>query len=102
MMPFAARPLETSRIEEDGTLTLQFSCPFCRQPSEVSGIDRPTWEAWRRGLTAGIAEVFPALTAGEREILKTGIHPACWDLAFSEEGLEELQDDDARLPYEPE
>lgn len=102
MFSFAAQPLESSSVAADGTLTLQFACPFCRQPSGVSGIDRDAWDAWRHGLTGNIAEVFPGLSLDDREILKTGIHPACWDAGLSEEEAGEFQDDDAALPYEPE
>lgn len=99
MPSFAAVPLESSCAEPDGTYTLRFQCPFCPQPSEVRGVDPAAWEAWRRGLTGNIADAFPGLSYDDREVLKTGIHPACWDLAFSEDGLSEFRDDDAALPY---
>ncbi len=101
-LPFAALPLETSTIDADGTLTLRYECPLCHRESSVSGVDRDRWQAWRHGITGPVTEVFPHLTDGEREILKTGVHPACWDLAFSEEALAEFQDDDALQPYNPE
>ena len=36
-----------------------------------------------------IQQAFPDLSAGERELLKTGFHPACWDSLFKEEDDEE-------------
>ena len=32
-----------------------------------------------------IQQAFPEMTSGERELLKTGFHPACWDSLFNEE-----------------
>jgi hypothetical protein len=79
VLPFAATPLESSSAEGDGTFTLRFLCPCCRQPSEVSGVDPAGWQAWRSGTGGLIDSAFPGLSLDEREVLKTGIHPACWD-----------------------
>lgn len=85
MPGFAATPLESSRVEEDGTLDLHFMCPLCQDESGVKGIDPQRWQAWRNGLTGDIGTVFPELSLDDHEILKTGIHPECWEAAFAEE-----------------
>ena len=36
-----------------------------------------------------IQQAFPDLSSGERELIKTGFHPACWDSLFTEEDDEE-------------
>ena len=47
----------------------------------VDGIAYSRWQS-REIL---IQQAFPEMTSGERELLKTGFHPACWDSLFSEE-----------------
>ena len=67
---------------------------------EVWSMDRELVDRWRGG--ENIQEVFPNMSAGEREVLITGTHPACWDKLFPEEEcvdcgrtLQECSDDEA-------
>lgn len=46
-------------------------------------------ERWQNGEL--IQNVFPFLTADEREFLKTGITPDSWDVYLNEESTEELE-----------
>ena len=60
-------------------LTLINTCPFCGNKSfvDVTGDDYFAWVAGDL-----IQDAFPYLSAGEREVIKTGICPACWDGMF--------------------
>ncbi len=80
--------------EEDGTVTWRSSCLLCGQPSEVKGLDAKGITRWQAG--AFVQEAFPGLSADDREILVSGTHGDCYDLAFPEE--EEEDWDDTELP----
>lgn len=51
---------------------------------EVWSLDRQAVTRWREG--ENIQSAFPDMSAGEREVLITGTHPACWDKLFAGEG----------------
>ena len=72
-------------------LTLINTCPFCGNKSfvDVTGDDYFAWVAGDL-----IQGAFPYLSAGEREIIKTGICPACWDGMFPPCDEEEDDSDD--------
>jgi hypothetical protein len=46
-------------------------------------VDREAFDRWRGGEL--IQNAFPDMDPGERELLITGTHDACWDKLFSEE-----------------
>ena len=54
-------------------------CCVCGE-YEVWSLDRELVDRWQGG--ENIQKVFPDMSASEREILITGIHPACWDKLF--------------------
>jgi hypothetical protein len=54
-------------------------CCVCNE-YEVWSLDRDLVDRWQGG--ENIQKVFPDMSASEREILITGIHPACWDKLF--------------------
>jgi hypothetical protein len=62
------------------------TCSVCGE-YEVWSLDRELVDRWRGG--ENIQRVFPDMSAGEREVLITGIHPACWDKLFPEEADDE-------------
>ena len=62
------------------------TCSVCGE-YEVWSLDRELVDRWQGG--ENIQRVFPDMGAGEREILITGIHPACWDKLFLGEGENE-------------
>lgn len=67
-------------------------CPFCGQGHSV-WVNELDYLDWEDGELAQNA--FPYLSAGEREILITGICPSCWDGMFSSgEDEEEEPDED--------
>jgi hypothetical protein len=61
-------------------MTINKTCPNCHKPSSVEVLVSE-FEAYQRGGLLHVA--FASLNADEREIVKTGIHSACWDEMFS-------------------
>lgn len=55
------------------------ACMFCGRTSIVE-LTRGEADALRAG--ALIQDAAPTRPAPERELIRTGIHPACWDDAF--------------------
>jgi hypothetical protein len=62
------------------------TCCVCGE-YEVWSLDRHLVDRWRGG--ENIQQVFPDMSAGEREVLISGTHIACWDTLFSKEGEDE-------------
>lgn len=56
------------------------ACTVCGKKSKVYGLDHTDVTFWQNG--AAIQKVWPDMTADEREIIKTGTHPDCWDSLF--------------------
>jgi len=50
---------------------------------EVWSLDREAVTRWQEGET--IQDAFPDMSAGDREILISGTHAACWDKLFPAE-----------------
>jgi hypothetical protein len=61
-------------------------CTVCGQ-YEVWNLDRQAVTSWQEG--ENIQNAFPDMNAGDREILISGTHPACWDKLFPEEESDE-------------
>ena len=57
-------------------MTINKTCPNCHNESSVEVLVSE-FEAYQRGELVQVA--FPNMNADEREIVKTGIHSACWD-----------------------
>lgn len=55
------------------------ACMFCQQASIVE-LTPAEADALRAG--ALIQDAAPTRPAPERELIRTGIHPGCWDAAF--------------------
>lgn len=58
------------------------TCSVCGE-YEMWSLDRAAVTRWREG--ENIQKVFPDMSAGDREVLISGTHPACWDQLFGEE-----------------
>ena len=58
------------------------TCCVCGE-YEVWSLDRQAVESWQAG--EYIQNAFPNMTEGERELLISGTHPACWDQLFPKE-----------------
>ena len=69
-------------------ITLTTYCPFCGATNYVL-VREEDYIAWQNGELAQIA--FPYLSTDEREMLISGICPACWDEMF---GSDEEPDPD--------
>lgn len=58
------------------------TCTVCGQ-YEMWSLDKDSVMRWHGG--ENIQRVFPDMSVGDREILISGTHPACWDKLFGEE-----------------
>jgi hypothetical protein len=54
-------------------------CHHCKATSTVE-VDENAYASWQAGEL--IQNAFPHMSIADREILKTGIHPQCWDILF--------------------
>lgn len=54
-------------------------CIVCGESSIVE-IDKEKFDRWQAG--ENVQDVFPEISADQREMLITGTHPACWEKAF--------------------
>ena len=75
--------------EGDGTMTCHRTCEFCRQPSSVSGLDPAKVALYDNGRGLHIQEVWPELSADDREIIQSGTHGDCFDAAFPDDEPDE-------------
>jgi len=57
-------------------------CYVCGKKSRVV-VYRDEYDAWKNGTNIQFA--MPEMPADRRELLKTGIHPECWDKLFKED-----------------
>lgn len=66
-------------------------CPMCEQPSLLRVDDPETarkvtaWMKMPPGERPFIQDVFPQMSPGDREMILTGSHEACFDEAFPDE-----------------
>ena len=64
--------------------------PFTQKENTMElDITQSQLDRWQKGEL--IQNVFPYLTADEREFIKTGIAPDSWDVYLNEESTEELE-----------
>lgn len=64
--------------------------PFTQKENTMElDITQAQSDRWQKGEL--IQNVFPYLTADEREFIKTGITPDSWDVYLNEESTEELE-----------
>ena len=59
------------------------TCCVCHE-SYVISMPMHQWDAWT-GTEAYVQDIFPHLTADEREMILSGTHPACWSKLFPSE-----------------
>ena len=62
------------------------TCGVCNK-YEVWSLDRQAVESWQGGEL--IQNAFPDMTMGDRELLISGTHAACWDKLFPREDEDE-------------
>ncbi len=58
-------------------ISIDTTCPICKKNATVV-VDKIRYALWRQKRLS-IQDAFPDLTLDEREALKTGICPKCWD-----------------------
>lgn len=74
-----ARPLYDDEWGDMSVVT--DACPLCGQKARLS-VNTSGYMNWKL-CGRPIQDSLPMLTAGQREQLISGYHPACWDTAFS-------------------
>jgi hypothetical protein len=84
----------------DGTVRFTTTCMLCDQPVAVDRLDPEKVARWQAG--EFVQDVFPDMSASERETLISGSHAKCFDEAFGgdEEDDEIVYTDDAGNPIE--
>jgi hypothetical protein len=70
------------------------ACMVCKRTSRLTVL-REAFLLWQRGELLQVA--MPDLTDDELELLLSGTHPDCWDIAFPEE--DEVDPDDLGPEY---
>lgn len=65
-------------------------CMVCDNRT-VLEVDQKGWDRYNGG--AFIQDAFPELSADDRELLLTGIHPECWD-TFAPKDEEDDEEDE--------
>ena len=83
-------------------VTIITRCPFCGHANEVE-VNEMDYLDWQDGML--VQDAFPYLSANEREMLVSGICPACWASTFGSEGDSHFEDlfetsDDEDYPEE--
>lgn len=66
--------------ESNGTITVTKTCVLCGNDAKVTGLNPDDVARYIGG--AFVQEVFPQLSASDREILISGSHESCFDDAF--------------------
>jgi hypothetical protein len=66
----------------DTTTVTSPPCQVCEKTSDFT-LDAEKVRQWREG--AFIQDVFPELTANQREQIVSGTHPKCWEILFPED-----------------
>lgn len=69
----------------------------CEKVSQIS-VPFKGYHQWQRG--ALIQDAFPDMSVPDREHLKTGTHPACWDAMFGDGDEDGEPEPDERDPAE--
>lgn len=72
-------------FSNNSTDTITITSPACRMCGKDNKIvvDRIHYLMWDHE-GALLQDAFPYLDSDSREIIKTGIHPKCWDRMFDE------------------
>ena len=75
--------LTETNCECDDAIDIDFKCPICGSFTTVHVSPRKL-HMYRSG-SAKIQDVFPELTADEREVIQSGICNKCWNEMFPDE-----------------
>lgn len=66
--------------ENEELLGVVTTCPVCHAQHAMK-VNADAYKAWQNR-ELPIQEAFPDMSVDDREILKTGICPQCWDVMF--------------------
>ena len=66
-------------------------CCFCGERSKI-WVDLSAYSAWQSGTL--LQDAFPNVSPSERELLKMGTHPACWDAMFGDPDDDDEDEED--------
>jgi len=73
---------EFAPLDAPGHITFfENSCFQCGIKNEIYVFEKDYF-LWKNG--AFIQDAFPYLSHAQREVIKTGIHPECWQQIFSD------------------
>lgn len=75
-------PTKMSFAKTDDTVELKRTCCFCDGSTAIV-LDKDKFDRWLYG--EWVQNVWPELSADDREMLVTGTHAECWDKLFEEE-----------------
>ena len=64
------------------TIQYKTTCPRCRKVTIIE-LDADAYTEWKTNPFCCVQDVFPNLSADEREQLISGICPECWNKMFS-------------------
>lgn len=70
-------------------MTKVFNTPTCIHCGKSATLELTDEEALALDLDINIQDALPNRDADFREQVKTGIHPACWDAIFADDGEED-------------
>jgi hypothetical protein len=77
----------TVTTNENGTARFTATCMLCGRPAAVDQLDPARLARWQDG--EFVQDVFPDLSASEREVLVSGSHAECFEAAFPEDDEDE-------------
>ena len=73
--------IDRTEDQPDGLVTVYtHTCPGCLQPGKITDLDPAKVNRWLAG--EHIQDVFPELSASERELLISGLHAECFEELF--------------------
>ena len=66
---------------DNGTVKFITHCTWCDKPSALDQLDPEALRAYL-AREAAVQELFPQMSASEREVLISGTHGECWEAMF--------------------
>ena len=72
------------KVNTKETIEIAKQCIQCGETNFIN-VDKESYELWNSKQLL-IQDAFPDLKPEEREVIKTGIHPECWDAIFGLKG----------------
>jgi hypothetical protein len=65
-------------------LRLTYTCVLCGNPNQID-VSARLYALWRSGTAGRVQDIFPDMSATEREVLISGSHGKCFEEAFKDE-----------------